>query len=118
MAITCAAFDDVTGWLILAGITTVVRPDDASHTLTVRLLLFAGYLAAMVIVARLGLRWFVRRRGSSFGGWADDLAGVLLVMLLSAVAAEWLGVHALCGAFFAGLMMPREAHVERLFEQR
>ena len=29
MAIACAAFDDVTGWLILAGITTLVRPDDA-----------------------------------------------------------------------------------------
>jgi K+:H+ antiporter len=48
----------------------------------------------------------------------DDLVVVLLVVLLSAVATEGLGVHALFGAFFAGLMMPREAHVERVFEER
>src|SRR6185295_12499542 len=38
MAIACAAFDDVTGWLILAGITTLVRPDDVSYGFGVRLL--------------------------------------------------------------------------------
>lgn len=118
MAITCAAFDDVTGWMILAGITTLVRPDGASNTLAVRLLLFAGYLAAMVIVGRPMVRWVGRRRGVAFGESSDDLAMVLLVVLLSAVATDWLGVHALFGAFFAGLIMPREAHVERLFEER
>jgi Kef-type K+ transport system membrane component KefB len=117
MAITCAAFDDVTGWLILAGITTLVRPDGASNLFSVRLLSFVGYLAIMVVVIRPALRWFVRRRGRAFGAM-DDLAAVLLVMLLSAVGTEWLGVHALFGAFFAGLMMPREAHVERVFEER
>lgn len=118
MAITCAAFDDVTGWMILAAITTLVRPDDASNPLAIRLLFFGGYLAAMVIVGRPLVRWFGRRRGVGFGESADDLAIVLLVVLLSAVATDWLGVHALFGAFFAGLIMPREARVERLFEER
>jgi Kef-type K+ transport system membrane component KefB len=104
--------------MILAGITTLVRPDGASNTLAVRLLFFAGYLAAMVIVGRPMVRWVGRRRGIAFGESADDLAMVLLVVLLSAVATDWLGVHALFGAFFAGLIMPREAHVERLFEER
>ena len=37
----------------------------------------------------------------------------LLVMLLSATATEFVDVHALFGAFFAGLMMPRDADIER-----
>jgi Kef-type K+ transport system membrane component KefB len=48
----------------------------------------------------------------------EDLASILLVMLLSAVATESLGVHALFGAFLAGLMMPREAEIERVFVER
>jgi Kef-type K+ transport system membrane component KefB len=118
VAITCAAFDDVTGWLILAGITTLVRPDGASNVFSLRLLLFAGYLAAMFWVVRPAMRWFVRRRGGRFGDSADDLALVLVLALSSAIATESLGVHALFGAFFAGLMMPRDGRIERLFEDR
>src|SRR4026208_2370942 len=51
--------------------------------------------------------------GAPFGHGADDLATALFVMLLSAVATEWLGVHALFGAFFAGLMMPRGEVLEQ-----
>ena len=119
MAIACAAFDDVTGWLILAGITTLVRPDDVSYGFGVRLLFLFGYLAVMIGIVRPALRWFINRRGrDGFGESADDLAVLLLVMLLSAVATEFVGVHALFGAFFAGLMMPRHAHIERAFEHR
>lgn len=49
---------------------------------------------------------------------AEALAIGLLVMAVSAVTTQSLGVHALFGAFFAGLMMPREAHVERVFVER
>jgi len=118
VAITCAAFDDVTGWLILAGITTLVGRDAVSHGFAMRVVTLTGYLAAMVVIVRPALRWFIERRGSRFGESADDLAVVLMVTLLSAVATDWLGVHALFGAFFAGLMMPRTSDIERLFEHR
>ena len=118
VAIACAAFDDVTGWLILAVITALARTDGPWSVLAVRLLFFFGYLAAMAVVVRPALRWFVRRRGPQFGGSADDLVMVLLVVLISAVITEALGIHALFGAFFVGLIMPRDAHIERVFEDR
>jgi Kef-type K+ transport system membrane component KefB len=117
IAIACAAFDDVTGWLILGGVTALVRAGDA-HAFVTRTLLFVGYLAIMMVVVRPALRWFARWRGPRFGASADDLAVGLLVMLLSAVTTESLGVHALFGAFFAGLMMPRDAHIEQVFVER
>jgi Kef-type K+ transport system membrane component KefB len=118
MAITCAAIDDVTGWLILASITTLVRTDGAATGIGMRLLFFFAYLAVMILVVRPSLGRLARSRGQDFGTSADDLAVVLLVMLVSAVATEWLGVHALFGAFFAGLSMPRSAQIERVLVER
>lgn len=117
IAIACAAFDDVTGWLILGGVTMLVRAEDARAFVT-RILLLFGYLAIMALIVRPALRWYSRRRGPGFGASIDDLAVGLLVMLLSAVATEALGVHALFGAFFAGLMMPKETHIEQVFVER
>jgi Kef-type K+ transport system membrane component KefB len=117
IAVTCAAFDDVTGWLILAGITALVRAGDA-RVFVIRTILFVAYLGMMIAIVRPALRWFAQRRGPRFGASADDLAVGLLVMLLSAVITESLGVHALFGAFFAGLMMPPDAQIERVFVER
>ena len=118
IAITCAAFDDVTGWLILGGIMALVSAGDAGRFVAVRSLLFLGYLAFMIVAVRPALRAYARWRGARFGASVDDLAAILLVTLLSAVATESLGVHALFGAFFAGLMMPRDGEVERVFVER
>ena len=117
IAITCAAFDDVTGWLILGGIMALVNAGDAGRV-AIRTLLFLGYLAIMIVAVRPALRAYARWRGDRFGASVDDLAAILLVMLLSAVATESLGIHALFGAFFAGLMMPRDAPIERVFVER
>ena len=118
IAISCAAFDDVTGWLILAGITTFIRTGAAGISLTARVILLVCYLVGMFVVVRPSLGWFAAHRGTDFGRSPDDLAVVLLIVLVSAIATEALGVHALFGAFFAGLVMPRGAHIERILEDR
>jgi K+:H+ antiporter len=115
LAIACAAFDDVTGWLILAGVTTLVRAE-GSGAFVRAFVLFGGYLAVMLIVVRSTLRRYVRWRGPAFGS-VGDLALVLCVVVLSAIATDRIGVHALFGAFFAGLIVPEEAHIERTFER-
>jgi Kef-type K+ transport system membrane component KefB len=112
LAITCAAFDDVTGWMILGGVTALAG-GGGGRMIAGRLLLFAGYLAVMIAIVRPLLGWFVRRRNTRPDGRHADITIWLLVMLLSASATELLGVHALFGAFFAGLMMPRHEHIER-----
>lgn len=117
VAIACAAFDDVTGWLILAGVVTLVHAENP-RMLLARILMLAGYLAIMLLIVRPVLGWLAKRRGRDFGTATDDLTTVLLVMLFSAVATEWLGVHALFGAFFAGLMMPRGGVLEQVCVDR
>lgn len=113
VAIACAAFDDVTGWLILAGVVTLVHSENP-QMLGIRVLMLVAYLLVMLFVLRPVLRKIAARPGRDFGTGVDDLTTVLLVMLVSAIATEWLGVHALFGAFFAGLMMPRSAKLEQI----
>lgn len=118
LAITCAAFDDVTGWLMLAGILTLVHAGTAQE-LAGRLVLFAGYLAVMALIVRPLLRWLaLSERSGSKGSSAVRVVVPILVVAASAAATEALGVHALFGAFFAGLMMPDGAGFERSVVRR
>jgi Kef-type K+ transport system membrane component KefB len=113
LAIACAAVDDVTGWLILAVLTALSRPGNAYLVGLKTLGLFVVYLMFMIAVVRPVLRQVGSRPQP-----ARDLAIVILVMAVSALATEAIGVHVLFGAFFAGLMLPRSAPIERVFRQR
>ena len=110
IAIACAAFDDVAGWLILAGILSLAH-DGGGLTVITRMTLFAGYLAIMFLVVRPLLAPVVARRRLR-DGFRDVLAPLLLVVLVSAAATDALGIHALFGAFVAGLVMPKDAKLE------
>jgi Kef-type K+ transport system membrane component KefB/nucleotide-binding universal stress UspA family protein len=108
VTIACAAVDDVTAWSILAVVVAVVRADEAEVPLWITLAGSALFVVLMLTVGRRMLGWlggYARSRGRVT---QDLLAVVLLVLLASAWTTEWLGIHALFGAFLLGAVMPRE----------
>lgn len=112
MAITCAAADDITAWYILALIIAISVSGSLSSSF-VLLFLIAFYVVTMFYVirplfARIGQAQSERlsMNGMSF---------IIVLLLLSSLATEAIGVHALFGAFMAGAMMPSSA-VSRLKE--
>jgi Kef-type K+ transport system membrane component KefB len=107
-ALACAAIDDVTAWSILAAVVLLVRAGTAGLPLWATLGGSALFVAAMLCVARPVLRRFGDPVGLGGGVTCDRLALVLIFALLSALVTEWLGIHALFGAFLAGAVMPRE----------
>ena len=114
LAVTCAAFNDAAGWLVLAAITTIVRAGamaEAGWTL----IGLAIYLALMFGVIRPLVARVAARPGVVFGRSASSLAIVVAVIVASAYTTHALGVHALFGAFLAGVVMPRDDEAERLF---
>ena len=116
LAVTCAAFNDAAGWLILAAITMIVRAGsmaDAGGTLAG----LAVYLVVMFGVARPLVARIARRHGTSFGRSIEGVATIVLLVVASAYATDALGVHALFGAFLAGVVMPRDAEAERVFSE-
>jgi K+:H+ antiporter len=106
LTITCAAVDDVTAWCILAAIIAIVRAKLNHLTPWEMLGGLAIYLCTMIFVVRPLVKSLVGRRADA--EVSDKVLAVLfLCMLASSWATEWLGIHALFGAFFAGAMMPK-----------
>ncbi len=117
LAITCAAIDDVTAWCLLALISAVVRSTGlGSAALTV---LFAAlYCAAMWLVARPLLARLARERTDRRGISQRLVAFTVVLLLLSALATEAIGIHALFGAFFFGVIVPREGGLAHGLRER
>jgi Kef-type K+ transport system membrane component KefB len=119
VTITCAAVDDVTGWCLLAAVVLIVQAgrEAASLWLTI------GGSALFVVVMILGVRRLLRRLEGHFeehGQVTQNVMAIILILvLLSALVTELLGIHALFGAFLLGAIMPRhhrfvQALVEKL----
>jgi Kef-type K+ transport system membrane component KefB len=113
LAIACAAVDDVTGWCILAVVVVIIRAEPGVLTVGSMLLGLAVYLALMWFVARRllrGLEVSYLRQGRLT---LSILALALIVALGSGWMTEELGVHALFGAFVAGVVMPKHPGLVR-----
>lgn len=114
VTIAAAAVDDVTAWCILAVVIMIARTAEAPVPIPIMLLGTAVFAACMLTVVRWALTWLERiteKRGELS---EDVVAIVVLIVLASAWTTERLGVHAVFGAFLAGVVMPRH---ERLVKQ-
>ena len=113
VAITCAAVDDVTAWCILAGIVVIVRASSLELPVWLTVSGLAAFVLVMVLVVRPALRrleMVYEKRGKLT---QDLIAIILLIVLASGWITESLGVHALFGAFLAGVVMPRHGELSR-----
>lgn len=109
VTLACAAVDDVTAWIILAGVVALARSGAGEHSLLFTLAGSAAYVGIMVALVRpaLGrLEAYYHSRGRLT---QDMLAIALVATAFSAYVTEWLGIHALFGAFMMGAVMPRDS---------
>ena len=105
IAITCAAVDDVTAWCILALVIALVQASGITVSF-VTILFTLLFAAAMIFVVRPQLRRMVKQATGSHVHTRRLIAGVLGFVLLCALITETIGIHALFGAFIAGVVMP------------
>lgn len=117
MVITCAAADDITAWCILAAVITIVKAGSIAG---------AGYtiiLAVLYVFLMLKLvRPFLHRVGNLYTnkeGLSKPIVGVFFVTLvISAWCTEVIGIHALFGAFMAGVVMPPNVNFRNVFIEK
>lgn len=108
ITIACAAVDDVTGWCILAGVVLLVRSTDEATPFWLILFGSIAYILLMLLVVR---RWLPRLSKSFHknGRVSQDMMAIIfLLVLVSGLITEQLGIHALFGAFLAGAIMPKD----------
>jgi Kef-type K+ transport system membrane component KefB len=117
LAITCAAVDDVTAWCLLAIVIAIVKAGEmmgayASILLTVAYILFMFYLVKPVL-AKVANKYFTRETIHK-----NIVALIFAFLLLSSFLTEVIGIHALFGAFLAGVVMPSNSKFRMVFAQK
>ncbi len=117
LAIASAANNDVTAWCLLAAVIAVARAGNVTSAL-VTILLTACYILFMFFVVKP----FMRRLGESYNRQetvSKTLVGfIFLVMIVSSYITEILGIHALFGAFLAGVVMPANLSFRRVMTEK
>src|SRR2546430_1484212 len=119
VAIACAAVDDVTGWCILAYIVVLIR---AAHSETSIWMTLGGIVIfglVMVFGVQRLLKGVFLNAYEKWGHLSENrMAFMLLLVLVSSLCTEWLGLHLLFGAFLMGAIMPKEQRFVRYILDR
>jgi Kef-type K+ transport system membrane component KefB len=115
VALTCAAADDVTAWCLLALLSGVVQNKLGGLGFT--LLGTVAFIAFMFLAVRPALAWLTARYDRSRLSQGVVVL-VFLGLLLSALATEAIGIHAVFGAFLFGAVIPHDGTVAREFTHR
>ena len=116
IALTCAAVDDVTAWCLLAFVVSVVQARMSGALFTAGLTL--GYIAFMAFVVRPGMVRLTRLYGTRGRLTQGVMALVFVALLLSALATDLIGIHALFGAFALGAIIPHDSGLARELTDR
>ncbi|MES1164254.1 MAG: cation:proton antiporter [Verrucomicrobiota bacterium] len=104
--LSAGVVDDTAGWLILSLIAGAATHGSVRFAdLGLTLVYLAVFLAAAVFVIRPLLRWLVRICVERFRVQDSDLVLIVVTTLLCAALTEHIGIHAVFGAFVAGLVL-------------
>ncbi|MFA6567222.1 MAG: cation:proton antiporter [Victivallales bacterium] len=105
MAITCAAADDITAWCLLAVVIALAQAGSVAGAL-MTVFIAILYVLFMILV----LKPFLQRIGNAYPNremlGKGSMAFFFLVLFSSSYTTELIGIHALFGAFIAGVAMP------------
>jgi Kef-type K+ transport system membrane component KefB len=112
LALTCAAVVDVTAWCLLAFVVSMSQATLTGAFITLGLTLV--YIAVMFVVVRpavgLAVPLLEQVERLNQGG----LAVIVVALLVSSLATEVIGIHAIFGAFMLGAVIP---HTSRVAEE-
>lgn len=117
IVITCAAIDDITAWCLLAAVIAIVKAGSLSSSVFV-ILMAIGYVIFMFKVVRPILKRIVDRQHSKRNISKSTAATFFVILFISAYMTELIGIHALFGAFLAGVIMPSDKNFRNLFTEK
>ncbi len=112
LVVAAAVFNDLVGWIIFAIILGMIGTG-AAHTLSIgqTIWLTLGFAFGMLTVGR----WLIHRALpwiQAHLSWPGGVLGFALSLaLVSAAFTEWIGIHAIFGAFLAGVALGDSKHL-------
>ena len=117
IAIASAANDDVTAWCVLAAVIAITKTGSfVSSIYTI------GFSVLYVIIMLAVIRPFLKQVGKIYSNSEvlnkSIIAFLLLILIASAFITQVIGIHALFGAFLAGVVMPQLPDFRRLVVEK
>lgn len=111
-ALACAALGDATAWCLLAFVVGVAQASVGGAVLVIGLT-FAFIAFMFLIVRPIAARLLTERE------LTRGVTALIFVALLgSALATEFIGIHAIFGAFLLGTVIPHDSAVAREFTHK
>jgi Kef-type K+ transport system membrane component KefB len=112
MSLTCGAIDDVTAWAALAAVIAIVKSGSLIGAVST-----IGLTAIYLIVMLYLVQPFLMRVGKIYISRETInktlIALIFALLLISSYITETIGIHALFGAFVAGLIMPHNLEFKK-----
>lgn len=118
-ALASASIGDAAAWMMLAVVSGLATQtvDGSPLRLAARcMLLVAAFAALGLALSRLAIRDGSAPRGPEQADRA--LASSMILLLAAALASQWAGLHALFGAFLAGVALPRSLLLREQVRER
>lgn len=117
IVITCAAADDITAWCLLALVVAIVSAGGLSGALG-SIILSVCYVLFMWFLVRPILKRVAAKYDTPESISKTVVAAIFSVLLMSSYLTEIIGIHALFGAFLAGVVMPAQKEFKLILSEK
>lgn len=111
--VAAAVFNDLVGWIIFAVILAMMGGSGSGPGIATTIWLTLAFTGLSLTAGR----WLIHRSLPWIQGhtsWPGGVLGFVLVLgLLAAAFTEWLGVHAIFGAFMLGVALGDSSHLRK-----
>ncbi len=116
-AITCAAVDDISAWCILAIVVAIANAGALGGAIFT-IIISVVYVLLMVLLVRPFLNRLAQNYTVHETISKQVVAFVLSILLISSYITEVIGIHALFGAFMAGVVMPENSRFKHIMVEK
>ncbi len=109
LVLTCASFNDVIAWCLLALVISIVNSAIGNGITTILLTLL--YITIMIFLikplAQSLSNYLIKYKYKD----EQQITIVIISLITSALIAEYIGIHAIFGAFLLGIVIPKDNEV-------
>ena len=117
ITLASAANGDITAWCLLAVVIAIAQAGSMLSA-TYNIIFSIAYMVLMFFVIRPFLKAFGQICHNKEVVTKGVVGGMFLLLIISAYITEMLGLHALFGAFIAGVVMPANVNFRKIMTEK
>ncbi|XP_022985362.1 cation/H(+) antiporter 18-like [Cucurbita maxima] len=108
MAMSAAAVNDVAAWILLALAIALSGSDKSPLTAVWVLLSGCGFVIAAIVILSPVFKWMTKQCFQGEPVREIYICATLAIVLAAGFATDFIGIHAMFGAFVVGVLVPKD----------